>query len=582
MLIKEKTIWTPDNSFLLRYREEILSGTIIAGQELIQELNNLEKDFHNEEYFYNTDEAEERMDFMENCVRLTKSPYYNKPMVLMLWQKALIEAIYSFKMAEESTEAKKLIRRFKKILLLIARKNTKSETCSALALSEFVCGNEGSDIVCASNDDSQSSITYDAIDTMRRLIDPKDDDSRKNQRFILNKSTNTKIYKLSERTRNKEGRNIDFAILDEVHEMKESVIAESIEQSQSLKDNPLFIEITTEGFVENGHLDKELTEGRKIIKREDHSKAAKRILPWFYTQDSVQEIFRNPKSWTKSNPTLGIVKKKSYLEERVEKAKTSKADRIFTLAKDFNIRQNAVEAWLNLEDYDYKAVFDIEEFRGAYCLGAVDLAETTDLCCAKILLMKPGDRKKYIYTMYFIPESKLADSNDKGAGARYEEWAQEGFVTITEGNDIDLAIVADFFLTLYREYKIKLAWCGYDQKFARDFLKRMDKYGWSKESGEMIMILQNAETLSTAMKLLEAELKARLVNYNNNPVDRWCFGNAGIKIDNQQRCLCVKAKKEKRIDGAVATIILYEIYRRFRTEFKELVERWKGKENELD
>ena len=144
--------------------------------------------------------------------------------------------------------------RFKKIVLLIARKNTKSETCSALGLTELFLGEEGNDIVCSSNDDNQASITYDAIDLMRQLIDPDDLDSKRNQRFIINKETNTKIFKLSDKTRNKEGRNIGFAIVDEVHEMKTNVIGKSIEQSQSLKDNPKFIIITTEGFVNGGYL----------------------------------------------------------------------------------------------------------------------------------------------------------------------------------------------------------------------------------------------------------------------------------------------------------------------------------------
>lgn len=576
MLIQEKKNWTPDNSFLLEYRERILAGDIIAGQELLQELDNLAEDFRDECFFYDTTEALERMDFMEKCVRLTKSPYYNKPMELMLWQKAFIEAVYSFKMAAESRNRKMMIRRFKKVLLLIARKNTKSETCSALALSEFICGNEGSDLVCASNDDQQSSITYDAVDTMRQLIDPRDLDTKRNQRYILNKANNTKVYKLSDRTKNKEGRNIDFAILDEIHEMKDGVIAESIEQSQSLKDNPLFIEITTEGFVKDGHLDEELRKGRRIIKKEDDTKAGLRFLPWFYTQDSVKEIFQNPRSWMKSNPTLGKIKKVAYLEERVDEARTSKAARIFTLAKDFNIKQNSTEAWLNLEDYDYKAIYNLEDFRGAPCLGAVDLAETTDLCCAKIMLMRPGDKTKYIHTMYFIPESKLENDDDKNAGAKYKKWAQDGFITVTEGNDIDLAVVADFFYNLYTEYDIKLIRCGYDQKFARDFLNRMALYGWTKEAEEMVVILQNAITLSTPMKLVEAELKARRINYNQNPVDRWCFENAGIQVDNHQLCLCVKIDMHKKIDGTVTLIMLYEMWRRYRTEFTQLVARWKG------
>lgn len=533
-----------------------------------QELENLCEDFHNERYVYDTEDALLRMDFMENCVRLTKSPYYNQPMILMLWQKAFIETLYSFKMAEESEERGFWIDRFKKILLLIARKNTKSETCSAIALSEFIVGNEGSDIVCSSNDDIQASLVYDAIDTMRQLIDPNDLDTKRNQRFILNKSTNTKVFKLSDKTRNKEGRNIDFGILDESHEMKENTIAKPIEQSQSLKDNPKFINITTEGFIVDGFLDDELRKARAIIAGEDDDIAAERFLPWLYTQDSEEEIWHNRKTWVKSNPTLGIVKKWGYLDEQIALAKKSKADRIYVLSKDFNIKQNGTESWLNLEDYEYEAVYDLEEFRGCVCLGAVDLSETTDLTCSKILLMKPNDPKKYIYTKYFIPERKIEDSADWNAGARYKEWAKANLITVTEGNDIDLSQVADWFYSLYTEYNIKLWKCGYDQRFAKEWIDRMSFYGWTKENEDLILILQNAQTLSNAMKLVEADFQHQLINYNENLVDRWCLKNAGILVDSKGQCLCVKQETSKRIDGAVTLIILYEMYRRYRTDFK--------------
>lgn len=565
MLIQEKTIWTPDNSFLLEYHARIECGEMLVGQELWQELQNLKEDFKNDAFYYDTKDALLRIDFMERCVRLTKSPYYNKPMILMLWQKAFIEAVYSFKMSETTFD------RFKKVLLLIARKNTKSETCSALGLSELIVGNDGADIVCSSNDDNQASITYDAIDTMRRLIDPDDLDTKRNQRFILNKTNGSKIFKLSERTRNKEGRNIDFAILDEIHEMQENIIAKSIEQSQSLKDNPKLILITTEGFVVDGYLDDELKKARAIINGEDDSQSGMRFLPWLYTQDSENEIWQNPKTWVKSNPTLGIVKKWDYLQEQVEIARKSKADRIFVLSKDFNIKQNSVEMWLNLEDYTYKAVYDLEDFRGCVCLGAVDLSETTDLTCAKILMMKPNENTKYIHTMYFIPERKLEDSDDWYAGARYKEWAKEGLLTITEGNDLDLSVVADWFYRLYKEYDIKLWKCGYDQRFSKDWITRMDSYGWTKENEDLILILQNAQTLSNALKLCEADLKKQVINYNENKIDRWCFKNAGIKVDDRSQCLCVKTEKAKRIDGAVTLIILYETYRRYRTEYKQIV-----------
>ena len=573
VLINHRTIWTPDNSYLLNYRGKAETGEIIIGQELWTELDNLAEDLQNERYYYDRSDALLRMDFMEHCVRLTKSPFYNKPMVLMLWQKALIETFYSFKMADSGLD------RFKKLLLLIARKNTKSELSSALAESELIVGNDGADIVASSNDDAQASIVYDAIDTMRQLIDPRDQDTKRNQRFILNKSNNTKIFKLSDRTRNKEGRNIDFAILDEAHEMKDNTIGKSIEQSQSLKENPKFIIITTEGFIIDGYLDDELTKGRAVINGEADDPASERLLPWLYTQDSETEVWNGNRSnrlWMKSNPTLGIVKKWDYLEEQVALARQSKSDRIFVLSKDFNIKQNAAESWLNLEDYNYECSFNLEDFNGSFALGAVDLAETTDLVSAKALVMKPGDPKKYVISHYFIPENKLIESDDKIAGALYKEWQEAGLMTITEGSDVDLSIVADWFYSLYENYNIKLWKCGYDQRFSKDWLKRMEYYGWFKtgndESSDVIMINQNAKTLTNAIKLTESDFKHKLIFYNNHAVDKWCFGNAGLKVDNSGS-LIVKMETKKRIDGAVCLVILYEMYRRYRTDFKTIVEK---------
>lgn len=566
-------IWTPDNSDLLKYKAEIETGNIIAGRELFQELENLSEDMRdNDAYFYDTEAARLRMDFMEGCIRLTKSPFYNKPMKLMLWQRAFIEALYSFKMAREFRDKGQIVDRFKKALLLIARKNGKSEVCSGLGNAEFIVGNDGADIVCSSNDDAQASIVYDAIDTMRQLYDPRDLDTKRNQRFILNRATNTKIFKLSDRTRNKEGRNIDWAILDEAHEMQNNVIAKSIEQSQSLKDNPKFIIITTEGFVNDGYLDQELTKARAIVKGEDDSISAARFLPWLYTQDSEAEIFQNRRSWQKSNPTIGIIKRWDYLDEQVDLAKKSKADRIFVLSKDFNIKQNSVEAWLNVEDYCYEAKFDIEDLRGAFCIGHVDLAETTDLCCAKALVMRPNDPTKYILTKYFIPQRKLEiENDDHGAGAKYKEWAQKGFIEICEGNDIDLAVPAEWFFKLQKEHGIKLYKCGYDQRFAKDWLAAMENYGWSKQYGDVEMILQNAQTLNNALLLVEADLKAHLINYNENPVDRWCFANSCLKVNDFRQAIIIKTENAKKIDGAVTLVSLYEMYRRYRSDIRKLV-----------
>lgn len=554
----QKNMMTNQESYLLQYWNEIVKGNIIVGQELYTVLGKLIKDLDREQYLYDTREAHRRISFIEMFCKHSKSPFYGKPFILELWEKALIEVIYSFK--RSSTK----LRRFKRVILLISRKNGKSTLAAALAFTELMLGNGGSDIVCSSNDDAQAGIIFDEIANMRELFDAKNKRTHKNRKIIINKKNKSKVFKLTEKTQKKEGYNIEFGILDESHEMKDNSIAKPIQQSQSTKDEPLFINITTEGFINEGYLDKELQYVRRVIADEIEDDT---VLAWLYTQDSEAEIWQDEQSWHKSNPSLGIIKKWDYLRDEINKAKHDKGDRMYVLAKDFNIKQNNSEAWLMEQDYINNDKFNLDDFIGSIALGAVDLAETTDLTCAKVLLMKKGDPTKYIHTKYFIPESKVTQGfiDDK---KDYLEWARKGFIEITEGNEVDLSKVADWFANLYKQYKIRLFKCGYDNRFAKTWITSMDNYGFDTERVD-----QNRWTMSNPMKLLEADLKAGLVNYNDNEVDRWCLGNTGLKIDNLGLIMPVKVQglRNRRIDGAVTKIILYAMWQRYRTEFLEML-----------
>lgn len=553
-----------DNTYLLQYYNEIQQGKIIAGRELRKELRKLVEELENPLYRYDTKEANIRIAFMENLCLQSKKPFYMMPMKLLLWQKAFIETLYSYQ--KYSDELGRYIRRFQDVMLLIARKNGKTTLMAADAHTDLRIGDGGQDIVCASNDDKQASLLWNEVDGMRKRIDSKGKRTHKNMSLIMNLGNDTKIFKLSSKTQNKDGRNIDKTYFDESHDAEDDEIAAACQKSMSIKDEPLFINLTTEGFVNDGYLDNKLVYARKVLNDEIDDDT---FLPWLYTQDSENEIWQDETSWYKSNPSLGAIKKWSYLRGEVAKSRVDKSVRMHTLCKDFNIKQNNAQAWLMTEDYDYPTeVFTLEEFRGAICLGAVDLAATTDLASAKILLMKPNVRTKYIYSHYWIPESKLENSDDKEAGADYVEWARQGLMTIHEGNEVEISKIADWFYSLYKDYDIKTYKCGYDQRYAKTFLDKMDEYGFECE-----MIYQNRHVMSSPMKLVEAELKARLINYNQHKVDKWCLGNSSMEMDNLGNVMCVKVNNQpgRRIDGAVTFIILYEVYRRFRSDFTRMV-----------
>ena len=547
---------------------------LIVGYEMRSELENLMEDLQSEEYRYDTTFSDSLIDFMSNCIRLTQDPFYNLPMRPMLWQKAWIEALFSFKIYDEFLG--RWIDRFIETLLLIARKNTKSETSSAICLGTGCIGGKGKLIVPASNTYDQAALVYEAIDKMRMLLDPNGKDTHRNRQGIEILFNGNKIRTMSERTKGKEGRNISMSVVDEVHEMKDDSLIKPIQQSMGTKTDKKLIKITTEGFVNGGYLDGDLKDYRAIIAG-DKSISAKRKLPWLYTQDSEAEVWEtneqgiNP-AWQKSNPTLIYgVKQWSFLRDGVDEARKSKAARAFVLSKDFNFKVSNSSAWLEKSDYEYEATFNLNEFRGAYYVGAVDLSETTDMTNAKALLRRRDDNRKYILSHYWIPESKLeaGGTDDVQTGAKYKEWAQQGYITICEGNSNDLSLVADWFQMLREEYGLELLKCGYDQRFKHDWIKRMEYYGWN-DKDELIMINQSPDVLHTANNQVEADLKDRII-VGLNPVDKWCLSNAALKVDGRGKSLVVKIDnaKARRIDGAVSSVILEETYSRYKTDLHD-------------
>lgn len=568
-------------SYIIDYYNLVKNGEIIVGQEMLamlkqvylevtdpiyQNLNNIKIDY---------EASNKRIKFIETKCKHYEAPHAGKPFILEIWQKAFIEAIFAIKIYDE--EIGRYVRKYQEVLFLVGRKNGKTPLIGAICLSEWFCGEVGKKILCASNDYEQADLMFQAINAMREESPSLERVTRKNLKGIYfgNKKQKSKkgkfsyqnkgnIRKLSAKTGAKEGRNIGVGAVDEVFEMKDDSTVMPIRQALSTQDEPLYFELTTEGFTQDGYLDKRLDDARKVLYKELERP---RWLIWLYTQDSELEVWQDEKSWVKSNPGLGKIKKWSFLRNMLEEAKTSSSKRAFVLAKDFNIKQNNAEAWLQEKEIKNDLTYDIEDLEDSIGIGAVDLSETTDLTSAKVLIMKPNKREKFFLQMYFIPESKI-EQGTREDKKNYLEWAKKGYVHVCAGNEVDYSDVVAWFIMLYRTYNIRIYKVGYDKWQAKSFVKEMEDYGF-----EMEKINQDIESMSNPMKMLEADLKSDLVNYNQNPIDIWCLSNTACKVDDRGRVMPMKVQdnRNRRIDGAVTKIISYAVYDRYRREYLAMV-----------
>jgi phage terminase large subunit-like protein len=544
-------------SFLLSYIDEIESGRIIAGNELKSVLKRLKSDLNDPRFIYDEEPGRIRIEFIEKFCKHTKSPFNGQPFLLELWEKALLECAYGFKMADTG------LRRFNEVVLLIARKNGKTTFIAGIDLAEFFLSKGGTDIVCASNTNEQSGILFEEINNMREQSKALRNEkrSRKNIFYIYSPKNKNKIKKLSAQSRNKDGYNIEVGCIDEVHEMTDSKVYDAIKQSQSTKKEPLIFIITTEGTTVDGFLDNKLEYCRKMIKGEIDDI---RILPWLYTQDSDEEIFSDPSSWQKSNPSIGTIKTKSYFEDMMVKARNDLATRVTMMCKDFNIKQLESGSWLTYQDLNNEEKYKLDDLRDSYAIGGVDLSSTTDLTAATLLIIKNG--KKYVISHFFMP-SELVSQRVQEDKIPYDIWIKKGLVTLTEGNQNDFSLVTQWFLKMVREYGIRPLWIGYDPWNSQYWVKEMEDAGFTMEK-----VRQGIYTLSEPMKQLEGDLKNKLVIYDNNPILKWCFSNTQAKVDINGNIQPSKLNsKLKRIDGCVSLIISYAVLNRYKLEYENMI-----------
>jgi len=565
--------------YIVQYRDAIESGEIeiggeikrlVVGWKIKKVIDILCGYLDDDRFIFDPSDCYKRFDFMETLAFQGNAPYYNEPLQLMLWQKAFFEAIYGFR--EKSTG----LRLISEALLEVARKNGKTTMIAGDCDADLFIGRGGVNIVCASNDDRQCRLVWNEVAGMRKRLDKRDEITSNTLTEIRNNVKDIKVLRLSSKTQNKDGFNFIKAYQDEAHDCKDDEIAEACQRSMSTHDEHLFITVSTNGFLNDMYFDKKLAYANKWLDGEIDNP---HYLPFLYEQDDEAEIWSGDRElWQKANPSLIYgVKKYSFIEQSISKAQVDKESRLHLLCKDFNFKVSNSRAWLTLEEYDYdQEPFTLADFRGSVCLGAVDLSDCGDLTVALAGFMKPDSDQKYVVAQFFIPESKL---KDKDNGAKYEEWSRtinpqtgEPYIKVVKGNKINQKDVADLYQKLRDKYAIEPLMIGFDPWHSDVFLLWCDrKTGYGLPT---MKIYQNSKLMSYPMKTVERDLHARLVNYGNNPVMKYCFNNMSAKIVGD---LIMPEKIDgqysRKIDGVVALIILYATLEKNETNFNDYVRR---------
>lgn len=529
-------------NYIKEYLDKIHSGEIIAGKKVIKIYERLLKESEdNSLSFYFDEETGERpIQFIETFCKQAEGEI-GKPIKLELFQKAYIQSLFGFLNRDTNT------RRFNETMFLVGRKNGKTTMLSAIALYMMIADGEGgAECYSVATKKDQASKAFKSACAMRTQSPEIRAIVNKRRTDMYMPSTFSSFEPLSSDSNTLDGLNAHLVIIDELHAITDRNLYEVMKQSTSSRRQPLVVMITTAGTVRECIFDDIYAYANNIL---DGTIKNDSFLPVLYELDKTSE-WQDIKCWSKANPGIGTIKQYKYLTEQVQRAKDDFSSKKGVLCKDFNVRSNTDEKWLDFDTVNNEETFELEDLKGSYAIGGADLSSTTDLTCATVLVLK--NNKKYVLQHYFIPEATL-EQKIKDDDVPYDKWKERGLLTACSGARVNYSDVTDWFYTLHVKYDISALWIGYDPWGSQYWLEEMEGTGF-----EMVKVIQGAKTMSNPMKELEADLKDKKLIYNNNPITKWCLLNTSIEVDKNDNIRPIKGRQSKqRIDGTVSLIDAY-------------------------
>jgi len=562
MLIKYPKDYNP----IREYWELIESGQEIVPDKIRRTYKKLVQDLDIKvsEYFYSNSRANHFIEFTENFCKHSKGKMGGKPVILELWEKALLATVFGFIDIDGN-------RKYREAILIVGKKNGKSLISSCVGLYLQVAdGEAGPEVYAVATKRDQAKIIWGEAKRMVRKS-PALQKRIKTLVAELVSDFNDGIFKpLASDSDTLDGLNIHGILMDEFHQWKNGKpLYDIMADGVSAREQPLNFMTSTAGTIREDIYDQKYDEATQLINGYFDEAGYKddNLIAFIYELDSRKEWI-DPQCWRKANPGLGTIKNEKTLAAKVKKAMSNPMLVKNLVCKEFNIRETSSEAWMTFEQLDNTETFDIKELKPKYGIGGADLSSTTDLTAACILFMIPNDTKIYAQSMYWLPEDLLEKrvTEDK---IRYDLWKERDLLRTTPGNSVHYKYIVEWFLEMQNKCGIYIPWTGYDSWSAKYWVEEM-KANFGNDS--MLPVIQGKKTLSGPMKLMGADLEKKIIIYNNNPITKWCLSNTAVDIDKNDNIQPIKTSKQKRrIDGTAAMLDAYVVLQDKQQEYLNMI-----------
>lgn len=528
------------DNWIFKYHEAIQKKEVIVGVWVRLCFEILTTGLLNGEWEFNEKKANKAIKFIENFCHHSEGR--SDLLHLELWQKAIVSAIFGI--MDKTTG----YRQFREVFIIVARKNGKTLFAAAIAAyMTYVDGEYGAKVYFLAPKLDQADLVYDAFYQIVQSDDELDSITKKRRSDIYIKAFNTSVKKIAFNSKKSDGFNPQLVVNDEMEAWPGDQGLKQYEVMTSAlgaRKQPLIISIATAGYVNDGIFDELFKRATAFLKGNSREK---RLLPFIYMIDDIEK-WDSIEELKKSNPNLGVSVSVEYYLEQIEIARNSISKKVEFMTKFCNIKQNSAVAWLDYCDV-MKCVHEekplsLEDFKGCYCVGGIDLSRTTDLTAASIVINRDGIN--HIFTRFYMPQKRyeVAINEDN---TPYNIYRDRGFLFISGENQVDYKDVYNWFIELVKVYKIKPLKIGYDRYSANYLVEDLKTAGFHTDD------VYQGTNLTPVLHEFEGNLKDGLFDFGDNSMLAAHFLNVAVDINlNDSRMKPVKIEKRMRIDGAMS------------------------------
>lgn len=521
------------------YAQQVLDGAIPAGRLVRlaceRHLRDLETGHQRGLWFDN--EAATRAIAFFGFLRHSKGEWAGRAFELSPWQEFVVGSVFGWK-REDGT------RRFRTAYNEVPRKNGKSTLSAGVGLYLAFFDNEpGAEVYAAATKRDQARIVWDEA---RRMVEATPQLRSRISVLTANLhslATHSKFEPLGADADTLDGLNIHGAIVDELHAHRTRAIVDVLETATGSRRQPLIWYITTAGY------------DRTSVCWEHHDYSVKVLEGvieddrWFAYIATIDpgDDWRDPSAWAKANPNLGVSVKFDDLETKAARAEQVPGQQNAFRRLHLNEWTEQADRWLDMDVWDAGAVpVDPEALRGRPCFAGLDLSSTTDLTA--FVAVFPDDDGGYdVLCRFWCPAEGIRERARRDR-VPYDVWAEQGYLTPTEGNVVDYDHIREEIREFAETYQV--VEIPYDRWNATQLVTQL-----MSDGARMVPFGQGFASMAAPTAELERLIRGGKLRHGGHPILRWMASNVAVEQDPAGNLKPSKRRSTERIDGIVALIM---------------------------